>query len=45
LGVTHVRDEEMPALLGIDRCVGLTMLVDRQAGRCIVTSCGRYVSG
>ena len=37
-GVTHVREEVMPALLGIEGCVGLSMLVDRQAGRCIATS-------
>jgi len=38
-GVAHVRDEIMPALRDIDGCVGLSLLVDRQSGRCIVTTC------
>jgi hypothetical protein len=37
-GVAHIRDEVMPTLLGIDGCIGLSMLVDRSSGRCIVTS-------
>ncbi|GAA4487727.1 antibiotic biosynthesis monooxygenase [Rhodococcus olei] len=37
-GVTHVRDVVMPALEGIDGCVGLSLLVDRESGRCIVTT-------
>lgn len=37
-GVAHVRDVVMPMLLGLDGCVGLSMLVDRMAGRCIATS-------
>jgi len=37
-GIANVRDEVLPALQGIEGCIGLSMLVDRQSGRCIVTS-------
>src|SRR5690349_13126353 len=37
-GIRYVRDEVMPALERYDGYVGLSMLVDRSSGRCIVTS-------
>jgi hypothetical protein len=36
--IAHIRDEFMPTLLAVDGCVGLSMLVDRRSGRCIVTT-------
>jgi heme-degrading monooxygenase HmoA len=37
-GIAHMRDSAMPALEGIDGCVGSSLLVDRTSGRCIVTT-------
>lgn len=36
--VHYVRDKAMPALMGMDGFVGISMLGDRESGRCIITS-------
>ena len=36
--VTFVRDDVMPMATELDGCVGLSVLSDRDTGRCIVTS-------
>ena len=37
-GLTHVRDVVMPTLADMAGCAGMSMLVDRDGGRCIITS-------
>jgi heme-degrading monooxygenase HmoA len=37
-GIGYVRDSVWPTLQRMSGCVGLSMLTDRDAGRCIVTS-------
>ncbi len=37
-GIAYVRDKVLPAVQQMDGAVGLSMLVDRQTGRCIVTT-------
>jgi quinol monooxygenase YgiN len=37
-GVTYIRDEVMPELLRVDGCHGLSLIVDRNSGRCIATT-------
>ena len=37
-GIRYVRDEIMPTVQGTPGCMGLSMLCDRDSGRCIVTT-------
>ena len=37
-GIAYVRDRVLPDITGRDGCIGLSMLVDRESGRCIVTT-------
>ena len=40
-GIAYVRGEVMQAVTAMDGCLGLSMLVDRETGQCIVTSSWR----
>ncbi|MGY1746743.1 hypothetical protein [Blastococcus sp. SYSU D00695] len=37
-GITYMREEAMPAIQQMHACTGLSLLVDRDTGRCIATS-------
>src|SRR6476661_4050874 len=37
-GIAYVRDKVMPAVQQMDGCVGLSLLAERETGRCIVTT-------
>jgi len=37
-GLMYVHDTVMPAVTGMDGCVGISMLADRDSGRCIITT-------
>ncbi|MDX6290963.1 MAG: hypothetical protein QOH50_38 [Kribbellaceae bacterium] len=40
-GIAQVRDEVMPMVQGMEGCIGLSMMVDRESGRCIITTAWR----
>jgi hypothetical protein len=40
-GIAYVRDEVMPAVQKMAGCLGLSMLCNRESGRCIVTTAWR----
>jgi hypothetical protein len=40
-GIDFVRSELMPAVRGMDGCVGLSLLADQESGMCIVTTSWR----
>ena len=40
-GIAYVRDTVMPAIRQMAGCIGLSMLCDRESGRCIVTTAWR----
>ncbi|HEY8822134.1 MAG TPA: hypothetical protein VIM49_09360 [Dermatophilaceae bacterium] len=37
-GIAFVQDEVLPTLTATDGCIGLSMICDRESGRCIATS-------
>ena len=37
-GLDYVRDQVFPAVTGMDGCVGMSLLADRESGRCIATT-------
>ncbi len=37
-GIAHIRDVALPALQRMDGFIGLSLLVDRDSGRCVATS-------
>lgn len=37
-GITLVRDQILPTVSSIDGCIGMSLLVDRDSGRCVATT-------
>jgi len=44
-GIEYTRDEVLPAILGMEGCIGLSLLVNRESGLCISTSAWRSMEG
>ena len=40
-GIEYVRDEVLPTMMGMEGCIGLSMLANRETGLCIATSAWR----
>jgi len=40
-GIAQVRDEVMPSVLEMEGCIGLSMMAERESGRCITTTAWR----
>ena len=38
VGIAYVQEAVIPAVRDMDGCVGLSMLVDRESGHCIITT-------
>ena len=37
-GIAHIRELTLPAMMQVEGCIGLSMIVDRESRQCIVTS-------
>jgi len=37
-GIAHMRDQVLPTVTAMDGCIGMSLLVDRESGRCIATT-------
>jgi hypothetical protein len=40
-GIAHIREHAMPAVLEVDGCIGLSVLVGRASGSCVLTTAWR----